>query len=702
MTTGTEQRKLAAIMFTDMVGYSALAQRSEALALGLLEEHRTLVRTVLPRFNGTEVKTIGDAFLVEFHSALEAAQCGIEIQRTLAKRNADAPAERQIHIRIGIHIGDVVHREGDIYGDGVNIASRIEPLAGAGGICISMDVERQIRSALEVSLVKLARTELKNIQVPMDLFRIVLPWEGRRPMPTAQKVSGPLGKRNLLAGTVLLLVIFGLAVYFVLDSHNQKPVPAPTSTGVTLPGAPVTNRHRIAVLPLDNISPDPNDAYFADGMTEELISTLANLRGLEVIARTSVMPYRNKAKNIAQIGRELSVGTLLEGSVRKAGNQLRITVQLIDVASQVHLLSRDFNRELKDVFAIQAEVAQQVAEAMKVTLGAAEQRQLAQKPPENVDAYSLYLLARYQFNQFTPEGLSNCVVYLTQAIEREPKFALAHAGLLHAYTAIASFGFQRPLVVWPKADEAAQAALKLDSQLVELHSGLGAYALVFSWNWADAKRELGLAISLRPSDRDAHELYGMVLQVLGRLDDGMAEIQRALELGPLSHNTMANLGWAAIGRREYDQAIERGRRTLQLKPGSEMGHYVIALALVQKQHFSQAVTEVKKCDQFDMSPFLLSVLGYAYAAWGKTNEALAVLEKLQQLSQKLPFVPPVQEARIHLALGDEETTFRLLNRAYDERDGQFPTLRFEPPFCDRLRGDPRFVDLMRKAGLPAE
>src|SRR5712675_559561 len=180
-----EHRQLAAIMFTDMVDYSALAQRDQALALELLEEHRQIARSLFPRFNGTEIKTIGDAFLVEFHSALEAAQCGIEIQRALAKRNHDVPNDRRVEIKIGIHIGDVVHRGGDVYGDGVNIASRIEPLAGAGGSCVSMDVERQIRNALEARFEKLAPTDLKNISVPMDLFRIVLPWE--RPSPAAAK-----------------------------------------------------------------------------------------------------------------------------------------------------------------------------------------------------------------------------------------------------------------------------------------------------------------------------------------------------------------------------------------------------------------------------------------------------------------------------------------------------------------------------------
>src|SRR6476619_3270371 len=249
-----EQRKLAAIMFTDMVGYSALSQRDEKLAQELLEEHRLLLREIFPRFHGSEIKTIGDAFLVEFNSALEAAQCAIAIQRALAKRDADAPAERQIQVRIGIHIGDVVHRGGDVYGDGVNIASRIEPLADAGGICVSMDVERQIRNALETRFEKLAPTELKNISVAMDLFRIVLPWEHRAEVrdQLARRSLGEGGKsepRNVpkstaaLVGAFLFLLIIGIGWWWM--THSRKNV-GPVATAPSIP------EKSIAVLPFEN------------------------------------------------------------------------------------------------------------------------------------------------------------------------------------------------------------------------------------------------------------------------------------------------------------------------------------------------------------------------------------------------------------------------------------------------------------------
>src|SRR6478736_1696525 len=222
MSVNAEQRKLAAIMFTDMVGYSALSQRDDKLALELLEEHRELLRKIFPRFNGTEIKTIGDGFLVEFNSALEAAQCAMAIQRTLAKRNADAQAERQIQVRIGIHIGDVVHRAGDVYGDGVNIASRIEPLANAGGICVSMDVERQIRNALEARFEKLAPTDLKNISVPMDLFRIVLPWEKQASVVAKSETVSSRSSRRILTVAVGLLLLLLIAVGWWLTTQPRK------------------------------------------------------------------------------------------------------------------------------------------------------------------------------------------------------------------------------------------------------------------------------------------------------------------------------------------------------------------------------------------------------------------------------------------------------------------------------------------------
>src|SRR6266446_5915884 len=331
MSAGNEQRKLAAIMFTDMVGYAALAQRDDKLALELLEEHRQLLREIFPRFNGTELKTIADAFLIEFDSALEAAQCAIEIQRTLAKRNHDVPADRRIEIRIGIHIGDVVHRGGDVYGDGVNIASRIEPLAGAGGICVSMDVERQIRNALEARFEKLAPTELKNISVAMDLFRIVLPWQPATSTPARPTtMSQPKPGARVVAVGLILALALGALGWWMFQQRAPKQVANP-QTNAPSPSLPAAtggaDQKSIAVLPFVDMSEKKDQEYFADGLSEELIGMLTTVAELRVPARTSSFYFKGKQTTIADIAKALGVAHVLEGSVRKSGNTLRITAQ---------------------------------------------------------------------------------------------------------------------------------------------------------------------------------------------------------------------------------------------------------------------------------------------------------------------------------------------------------------------------------------
>src|SRR2546428_5489127 len=275
------ERRLAAIMFTDMVDYTTMSEKNEALALTLLEDHRQLLRPVFVKHGGREVKTVGDGFLVEFSSALEAVRCALEIQQQMYKRNQSVPSERKILLRVAVHLGDVEHRNGDVYGDAVNIASRIQSLADPGGICITQQVFDHVRNSEEFRTVALGRNQLKNVQIPTEVYRVLPPTEGTR-----------LTKSDAL------------------------------------------EHRRVAALPLAILSSDQQDEYFADGLTEEIINTLSSIPGLNVIARTSVMKYKQVNKSVGEIGRELKVGSILEGSVRKAGSRLRITIQLIDVGSE--------------------------------------------------------------------------------------------------------------------------------------------------------------------------------------------------------------------------------------------------------------------------------------------------------------------------------------------------------------------------------
>src|SRR5436190_10977267 len=446
-----EQRKLAAIMFTDMVGYSALSQRDDRLALELLEEHRQLLRQIFPRFHGTEIKTIGDAFLVEFNSALEAAQCAIEIQRALAKRNADIPPDRRIEVRIGIHIGDVVHRAGDVYGDGVNIASRIEQLANAGGVCVSMDVERQIRNAIETRFEKLAPTELKNISVPMDLFRIVLPWE-QPGTPVVKSEAPPKStSRKFVPAAIalVLLLIIGVGWWWTAQPSRHPASPAAPSTGAVA-------EKSIAVLPFENLSSDKENAYFADGIQDEILTRLAKIADLKVISRTSTQQYKSAPENLPEIARLLGVAHILEGSVQKSGDAVRVNVQLIRVATDEHLWADTYDRRLTDIFSVESEVAKAIAEQLRLKLTGQEKESLTIKPTSNPQAYDAYLrgLAFQGRIDGVDSNIAKSIEAFEEATRLDPEFALAWAQLVRQES-MAYQNFDRT----PQRREAARQAV---------------------------------------------------------------------------------------------------------------------------------------------------------------------------------------------------------------------------------------------------
>src|SRR5437868_3970114 len=467
-----EQRKLAAIMFTDMVGYSALSQRDAQLALQLLEEHRRLLREIFPRFNGTEIKTIGDAFLVEFGSALEAAQCAIEIQRTLAKRNADIAPDRRIEVKIGVHIGDVVHRGGDVYGDGVNIASRIEPVAGPGGICVSMDVERQIRNALEARFEKLAPTELKNISVPMDLFRIVLPWERKsevRDQKSAvrERVGAPTTRRFALIGALGLLVV--IAVWFLFGRYKM-------STKKSGPAeVPVKS---IAVLPFENLSRDPDNAYFADGIQDEILTRLSKIADLKVISRTSTQHYKSAPENLPEIARLLGVAHILEGTVQKSGDAVRVNVQLIKAANDSHVWADIYDRKLTDIFSVESDIAKAITSQLRAQLTGREEQVIAAKPTDNVEAYDAYLrgLAYYLKTANTPANSLGAQKYLREAVRLDPKFALSWALLSYAdAVGYITQALQPTVALREEVRQTAETALTLQPNLGEAILAKGTY-----------------------------------------------------------------------------------------------------------------------------------------------------------------------------------------------------------------------------------
>jgi adenylate cyclase len=566
-----EQRKLAAIMFTDMVDYSALSQRDGKLALELLEEHRRLLREIFPRFNGTEIKTIGDAFLIEFHSALEAAQCAIEIQRTLAKRNHDVTSERRIELKIGIHIGDVVHREGDVYGDGVNIASRIEPLAGAGGICVSMDVERQIRNALEARFEKLAPTELKNISVPMDLFRIVLPWERQVPVAAQRRAVVALSQkpsaRALVTGTIaaILLLIIGIGWWWTTLPHASRAVAQSGSIAVPAKS--------IAVLPFENLSSDKENAFFTDGVQDEILTDLAKVADLKVISRTSVMQYKASApRNLSEIAQVLKVANVLEGSVQRSANRVRVSAQLIDARTDTHIWAENYDRELSDVFAIQSDIAHAIADQLQAKLSPKEKATIEEPATNDLAAYDLYLKAKQLRDQDilnqsnSRENILQGIQLLNEAVARDPRFLLAHCLLALGHDAFYGI-FDHTEARRALAEASVQAAVRLKPDAGETHLAKGIHYYLGYLDYPRAREELVKAQQSLPNNSEIPGFLGYINRRQGRWDEAVREMTRAVQLDP-NGGWLQDLGEFYSDLRRYKEAAATYDRALLQRPTS--------------------------------------------------------------------------------------------------------------------------------------
>jgi adenylate cyclase len=680
----TEQRKLAAIMFTDMVGYSALSQREDKLAQELLEEHRRMLREIFPRFNGTEIKTIGDAFLVEFQSALEAAQCAIEIQRALAKRNHDVTSDRRIELKIGIHIGDVVHRAGDVYGDGVNIASRIEQLAGAGGICVSMDVERQIRNALEARFEKLAATELKNISVAMDLFRIVLPWEQQTPGATKSDTRSKPSARKFVPTAIAFLLMIGIGWWWTTQPRRSSTSPAAPSTVHT------ADQKSIAVLPFVDMSQAKDQEYFCDGISEEILDTLAKVDGLRVAARTSSFSFKGKNADIGEVANKLNVENVLEGSLRRAGNRIRITAQLINAHTGFHLWSETYERELQDVFAVQDEITRAIVDALKIKLAVAPPKIARQ----NTEAYDLYLQGLYFSNKSDEESLRKSLNFFERALDKDPNFARAWIGIATAWIWLAD-AYVRPLEAYPKVKEAAAKALALDEHNAEAHCYLGETKRILDRNFPGEEEELKRALEIDPNSVDAHLFMSFLKSAQGELEQAVQEIEEAERLDPLSPPIcfVAVLWYVSADR--IEDAINAGQRSVQLDPNYVYFNPPLADAYSAKGDFIQAVALYEKAEA--ATHFPSPGLAITYAKMGRRDDARRILDQLIEKSRQ-QYVAADSIAAVYATLGEKDEALRWLDRAFEEHSGSFYSYMFRPEFR-ALRSDPRFADLLRRIGI---
>ena len=455
----------------------------------------------------------------------------------------------------------------------------------------------------------------------------------------------------------------------------------------------------IAVLPFVNISNDPDNEYFCDGLAEELLNALSKIGALRVAARTSAFSLKGKETDIREIGQKLNVGAVLEGSVRKSGNRLRITAQLINIADGYHLWSERYDREMKDIFDIQDEISSAIVDALKVKLLGAEKTTVLKRYTDNTDVYQLYLKGRFHFGKWTEQGFKQAVDYYEQAIAIEPGYAPAFAALAETYLSLWYFGHLSPTESEPRWKEAITRALDIDSDLAEGHFALAESKSYHDWDWLVAEREFKLCLELNPNYARAHEQYAILLSLMGRHEEAFASVIRAVELDPLSFIVNLNAGWVFWVAGRCDRMRDQAQRLIDLDPNFNGGYWIRGTESWVRGKFRDAIRDLEKARDLGGGPVVLSLLGCVYGLSDERMKAEQLLEQLREMSTRR-YVGWFQIGLVYAGMGDNDRAFEWLERAYKEREGVLIFARQFAKLVPSLSTDPRLMDLIRRIGLP--
>jgi adenylate cyclase len=588
MATQDFKRKLTAILSADVEGYSRLMSEDDEATVRTITAYREVIAVVVQKHRGRVVDSPGDNILAEFASVIDAVSSAVEIQEELRVRNAELPEDRKMEFRIGVNLGDVIHEEERIYGDGVNIAARIEGLAEGGGICISRTAFDQVRNKLKLGYEYIGEHSVKNIAQAVRVYRVLTEPED------VGKVIGekmaPLKQRWKLALAAVVFVIIG-AIGVTLWNTYFRPLSVEVAS-VEKMAFPLPDKPSIAVLPFDNLSGDPKQEYFSDGLTEEIISALSSVPKLFVIARNSTFTYKGKPVKVQQVSEELGVRYVLEGSVRKSGDEIRITAQLVDALTGHNLWAKSYDRNLSDIFAVQDEITKEIITAMQVKLTAGEEVKAAAKGTNNLEAYLKYLQANELINQINPESNALGKQFAEEAIALDPEYASAYKALARAHMQSALLGSSKsPKQSLMKALELMQKAIVLDDTYAEAHSLLG-FLFSMTGKHDKAVAEGEHAVTLNPNSAFTHAVLGLILRFEGRHEESIPEYKQAIRLNPIPPSFYTyGLGLAYCFTEQYEEAITWGEKSVRQWPNSLYAHLILTVIYNSLGRDEEARTE---------------------------------------------------------------------------------------------------------------
>lgn len=640
-------RFLATVLFADMVGYSRLMDENEGRAISFRKKMERVVRQVIPEYRGQIIQFYGDGVLALFPNTYDAVKCAQLIQQQLREKPV-------IPVRIGIHTGEVTRDSDNIYGDPVNIASRIESFAVPGSVLFSDKVHDDLRNQPDIRSTVLGTFQFKNISHPVGLYALT-------------------------------------------GEHLVVPNPR------ELRGKGEEKKHSIAVLPFVNISPDPENEYFSDGMAEELLNALTKVKALRVTARTSSFVYKGHNLDVREIGTALGVETVLEGSVRKAGNRVRITAQLIDTANGYHLLSETYDRKLDDIFAVQDDIAHNIADLLleKLGINKPEREQLVERTTDNLEAYQLYLKGLFYWSKYNPNDARKALAFFEQATRLDPMFSTAWTAISYCYSFLGATEQIPAKEAFPIAWDASQQALLLDDRMARAYCAQGLVHLFRDWDLV--KAELAFLKAGPLANDDAFYLYGYSFYLLarGRFQEAITKLEEALQLDPIALVPNFYLTEAYIRSGQYEAAIQLADQTLEMHPYSHYLRILKGWAFILQKKYREGLSLIKyQLDADDpVFPEFVATRGYTFARLGETERARGCLQRLDQLYENNPGDQLLtNKALVLFALQEKDKAFDLLYTALEQHMPSLILLLHAPQW-QAVRKDPRFPAFRKKMGV---